>query len=741
MNWIGMFAIYLALYVSIVGIALSFVAGRTGSRRFVLASRFSAYTVFGAVGLASASLLHALVTHDFSLQYVASFSDQTMPLFYLMGAFWGGQAGSLLFWVFKATLFTALAVYINRNSYQDFMPWVIMVCLTVTAALLIILTFGSNPFEAYTLIDDPTVGKGLNPLLQTPKMVLHPPALLTGMASMTIPFAFAIAALITGNFSNAWVEAARKWILIPWLFLSIGNILGGMWAYEELGWGGYWAWDPVENAAFLPWLTSTALIHSLMIQERRGMLKRWNVGLMIGTFLLTIFGTYITRSGLIESVHSFAQSDIGPFFLVLLLTATVVSAALFVWRWKDMYAEQRLDSPISREATFIFNNWLFLSMTGVVLFGTMWPKIKEAVTGQEIAMGPPWFDKWMIPLGLMLMLLMGIGTIISWRRASWKNFRNNFIMPIGAMLLITPALIATYWNLRGVHLRVNPDGMEAGYAMSAVALCVFVTATIVQEFHRGIRARRKMHKESLINATIELCIKQKRRYGGFIVHLGVVFCFLAFAGNALKIEKDVSLKLGESVTIGDFTMTYEGLTERNDRDKTLIVAKVPVHQNGKLRFNLHPGKAIFHASPQMPTSEIDIRSTPIEDVYVALVNYEPNGNVAAFKVFISPFTWWFWFGGVTLVLGTLICLWPTRDSLDKLRLSPTALGRAAVFGAAVGLVFSPLIVWTVESETSWGSSLRFDRITLEANTIPTSDSTNTLPVDTAISTDATQDAS
>ncbi|MBA2661914.1 MAG: heme lyase CcmF/NrfE family subunit [Bradymonadaceae bacterium] len=713
MNWIGMFAIYVALYVSLVGIALCFVAGRTGSRRFVHASRFASYTVFGALAVASAVLIHALVTHDFSLQYVASFSDRTMPLFYLLGAFWGGQAGSLLFWTLKVALFTALCVYINRNSYQDFMPWVTMVCLVVLTGLLVILAFGSNPFDAFTLIDDPTTGKGLNPLLQTPKMVVHPPALLTGMASMTIPFAFAIAALITGNFSNVWVEAARKWILIPWLFLSIGNILGGMWAYEELGWGGYWAWDPVENAAFLPWLTATALIHSLMIQERRGMLKRWNVGLMIGTFLLTIFGTYITRSGLIESVHSFAQSDIGPYFLTFLISLTLASASLFIWRWKAMYAEQRLDSPLSREATFIFNNWLFLSMTGVVLFGTLWPKIKEALTGQEIAMGPAWFDKWMIPLGLLLLMLMGVGTIIAWRRASWKNFRNNFIWPIASMLVLTPLLVGTYWKLRGVHLGVNPDGLEAGYAISAIALCIFAAATTVQEFARGILARRRMHEESFFEAVVRLCVKQKRRYGGFIVHMGIVFCFLAFAGNALKIEKDVSLKRGESVQIGDFKMTFEGLRERNDREKTLIIADVPVERAGKLVYKLHPGKAIFHSSPQMPTSEIDIRSTPLEDVYVALVNYEPNGNTAAFKVFISPFTWWFWFGGVVLVLGTMICLWPTRESLEKLRFSPASFGRATLFGAAVALCFAPLVVWTIESETPWGAALRYDYISVE----------------------------
>jgi cytochrome c-type biogenesis protein CcmF len=713
MKWIGNFAIYLALYVSLVGIALSYVAGRTGSKRFLHASRFAAYTVFGAVSVASAVLLHAFLTHDFSINYVAGFSDRTMPLFYLIGAFWGGQAGSLLFWIFKVVTFTAACVYINRNSYQDFMPWVTMVCLSVTTGLLVILTFGSNPFEGFTLIDDPTTGKGLNPLLQTPKMILHPPALLTGMASMTVPFAFAIAALLSGNLSNSWVEAARKWILIPWLFLSIGNILGGMWAYEELGWGGYWAWDPVENAAFLPWLTSTALIHSLLIQERRGMLKRWNIGLMIGTFLLTIFGTYITRSGLIESVHSFAQSEIGPYFLNFLILLTVTSFGLFIWRWKALEGEQRLDSPLSREAAFIFNNWLFLAMTGVVLFGTLWPKIKEGISGQEIAMGPPWFNRWMIPLGLILLLIMGVGTIIAWRKASKKNFRQNFIAPILAMVVGTPLFVGLYWVLRGADLGVTPDPFEAFYGISAIALCIFAAATTFQEFYRGMSARRRMHEESFFESLVNLCLKQKRRYGGYIVHLGVVFAYVAFAGNAMKIEKDVSLRLGESIQIGDYVLTYQGLREQNDREKLLVIADVPVTRGGKFVYNLAPGKAIFHSSPNMPTSEIDIRTTPIEDLYVALVSYDASGQVAAFKVFIGPFTWWFWLGGVFLVLGTLICLWPTREGMEKLRFKPMPLARAAIFGSLVALCFSPLVVWTVESHTIWGSAARFEHLAME----------------------------
>ncbi len=738
MSWLGSMAIYFALYVSIVAVALGAVAAITRSRRFLHAARFACYAVAGSLTAASAILIHAFLTHDFSIQYVASFSDTTMPTFYLLGAFWGGQAGSLLFWIWKAAAFSALCVYVNRKKYQQFMPWVMATCMAVVAGLMIILVFGSNPFDPYHIIDDPSDGEGLNPLLQTPKMILHPPFLLSGMATMTVPFAFAIAALLSGNLGNTWVEAARKWILIPWLLLTIGNILGGMWAYEELGWGGYWAWDPVENASLLPWLTSTALIHSLLIQERRGMLKRWNVGLMIGTFLLTIFGTYITRSGLIESIHSFAQSSIGPYFLTLLITLTVSSLALFIWRWKDLRAEQRLDSPVSREAAFIFNNWMFLSMTTVVLYGTLWPRIREWFSGQDVAMGPQWFNQWMIPLGLLMLAMMGVGTIIAWRRASWRNFKRNFVVPIVATVILTPIVLAAYWFGRGADLGVTPDEITTAYAVTAVGLCFFVTATIVQEFYRGMSARRRGHDETWMQSFVRLCMKQKRRYGGYIVHLGVVFAFLAFAGNALKIEKDVSLQVGESVTVGDYTLTHHGLHTDDVRSHRMVISTMTVERGGepfydftdlvaynfdRLRYSFsdqqpepiqpytsYPGKAFFHATMEMPISEIDIRSTPMEDLYVALVNFDPNTETAVFKVFVSPFTWFFWFGGAILVLGALICLWPTRRALNTLQPGRGGWGRAAIFGSLVALCFAPVIIWTAESHTEWGNAQRYERI-------------------------------
>ena len=716
MKTVGSFAIYLALYISLVGTALSFVAGWTGSLRFRKASRFAVYAAWGSLAVASSVLLHALLTHDFSIQYVASFSDRSMPLFYLIGSFWGGQAGSLLFWATVVGLFSAAATYVNRREHQDFMPWVQFTCLFILSGLLLILAFASNPFEGYAVIDHPSSGEGLNPLLQTPKMVIHPPSLLTGLATMTVPFGFAIAALITGNVSDRWVRAARKWILIPWLFLSVGNILGGMWAYEELGWGGYWAWDPVENAAFMPWLFATALIHSLMIQERRGMLKRWNAGLMIGTYLLTVFGTYITRSGLIESVHTFAQSDIGDYFLVFLITATVLSVGLFIWRWDEMEADETLDSAVSREAAFMFNNWLFLAMTFVVMFGTLWPKAKTWMTGQKVSFGPPWYNEWMIPMGLILLLLMGVGTIIAWRKATIKNFKRDFVWPIAATLVGSPLLIGGYWYGRGADLGAAPTTLSATYAILTVAGCIFVTATMVQEFLRGIRARRRGHEEGAIEALANMLAKQRRRYGGYIVHFGVVCMFLAFSGNALKIEQDVSMKVGESTQLADYTLTFDGFDKEPDEQKVLITANMTAERKGRKAYDMHPGKAMFFASPEkrqagkqfkMGTSEIDIKSGPFEDVYVALVNFDTRNQTAAFKMFVNPFTWWFWAGGVILVLGAFIAMWPSRDSLEDLSPRPMRFGRLGVGAGLTALCFVPMVVWQIESDTKWGSALRW----------------------------------
>jgi len=706
---LGTIALYAAMWTTVIAISLNIAAGRSGTKRLVNSGRFASFAASGFVFTASAILLHALLTHDFSIQYVASFSDKSMPLFYLIGAFWGGQAGSLLFWVAVISVTLTLCLNANKNRYQDLMPWVAVTSLSVMLGLLFILVFVSNPFEAFHIIDDPTIGKGLNPLLQTPKMVIHPPSLLAGLASMTIPFGFAIAALITKNFSNAWVIAARSWILVPWFFLSIGNMLGGMWAYEELGWGGYWAWDAVENAAFMPWMMVTALIHSLMIQERRSMLKRWNVALMIFSFLLTVFGTYITRSGLIQSVHTFAQSGIGNYFLAFLMFFSITSLGLFVWRWPSMKSARKLDSPVSREAAFIFNNWLFITMTAIVFFGTLWPRAKEFFWDQEVAIGPMWFNRWMVPMGLILLALMGVGTAIAWRKATMKNFKKNFVKPILFTLVASPSLIWSYWHFRGQFLGIIPSPNDMAYSITAVVLIIFATAVIFEETFRGVNARRKMHDETLTEAIVRLTMKQRRRYGGYVIHLGMLCAYLAFAGNAMKIETDVSLKRGESVVIGDYTLHYLGLTERNDPEKLLVMANISVEQNGKEIYKMYPGKAKFYASPMSPTSEIDIKSSPLEDLYVALVNHDASGNTVALKVFIGPFTWWFWFGGLVLVFGTLITMWPTRENQAPSKNIFGKMAKIAVVTAVLLLTFAPLGIMMFEANSNWGNAKRIEK--------------------------------
>lgn len=709
MSAIGTYAIYLALYVALVGTAVGIVAGLTGQHRYRVSSRFALVTATGAICVASTALFYAFLTHDFSIEYVASFSDRSMPLFYLIGAFWGGQAGSLLLWVTVVGLFSTMAIWTNRDRYPRLMPWVTATCLAVMAGLLIILAFGSNPFEGYGVIDAPMKGEGLTPLLQTPKMVIHPPCLLTGLATMTVPFGFAIAALVEGDTSSKWVKAARKWILIPWLFLTVGNILGGMWAYEELGWGGYWAWDPVENAAFMPWLMATALIHSLMIQERRSMLKRWNLVLMTGTFLLTVFGTYLTRSGLVESIHTFAQGDIGDYFLVFLCVFTGISLILLVWRWSDLRTSRKLKSVASREAAFVVNNWLFLAMTVVVFFGTLWPRIKEWLTGRKVSIGPTWFNQWMIPLGIVLLFLMGVGTVIAWRRSSISKFVKNFRWPVLSTLVCGPIGLAAYWLLRGRDLGGIPNYTDLGYGIAVIIGAVFVISVTVQEFYRGIAARMKGHGESAWQALYQLFAKQRRRYGGYIVHLGVVFAFIAFSGNALKRGRDVTLTQGESAKVADYQITYEGLKRDSNSKRMLVSANLKVERNGEHLYDMHPGRAMFHARPNMPTSEIDIHSTPLEDVYVALVSIDQQTQRISLKMFVSPLTWWFWFAGAVVMIGTLICLWPTnrRNNRRGGRSRVSLVGRAMLAVFLFGVAVSPVVIWHVESSTDWGSAERF----------------------------------
>jgi cytochrome c-type biogenesis protein CcmF len=522
----------------------------------------------------------------------------------------------------------------------------------VTAFFVSVMLFGASPFER--LAFTPADGRGLNPQLQNVGMVIHPPMLYLGYISITIPFAFAVAALLSRRLDTGWIHAIRKWTLVSWLFLSIGITLGMWWAYVELGWGGYWAWDPVENASFLPWLTMTAFLHSVMIQEKRGMLKRWNLGLIIGTFLLSIFGTFITRSGVIASVHSFTQSNVGYFFLAFLVVAAVLSFTLLYTRWPLLEADVQLESMLSREAAFLFNNLLLVGIAFSVLWGTLFPILSEAVRGSKITVGPPFFNRVNIPLGLLLLALTGIGPLIAWRKASAANLRRQFVGPLTSGGVTLAALLAA--------------GVRDFYAVTALALAGFVAGTIAQEFWRGVRARRRMHGESVPTAFVRLVGRNRRRYGGYIVHAGILIYFVAFAGMAFKVEREATLKPGESVELRSpfghtYRFTHVGISQYEALNRIVSAATVQVAIDGRPAGLLTSEKRQHVDSFKRPTfepsTEVGIRSGLREDLYLVFAGAVDGTEEAVYRFNINPLVWWVWFGGFVLAFGGIVTMWPS----------------------------------------------------------------------------------
>src|SRR3954471_10100290 len=498
MTLLGQFALWAAFLLGLWCVVLSF-SGRWQGRPDLSATIVrSVYAICGCLLVASVSLWKGLISHDFNMEYVWAYTSSNLPSPYIFSAFWAGQKGSLLFWAVVLSLFASAAQLLTPRRFGYLMPYVAGVTSAVVTFFVSVMLFAANPFERLGFT--PADGRGLNPQLQNVGMVIHPPMLYLGYISITIPFAFAVAALLSRRLDTGWIHTIRKWTLVSWLFLSIGITLGMWWAYVELGWGGYWAWDPVENASFLPWLTMTAFLHSVMIQEKRGMLKKWNLGLVIGSFLLSIFGTFITRSGVIASVHSFAQSNVGWFFLIFLIVAAVLSFTLLHTRWGLLEAEVRLESMLSREAAFLFNNLLLVGIAFSVLWGTLFPILSELVRGSKITVGPPFFNTVNVPLGLLLLGLTGVGPLIAWRKASTSNLKRQFAFPAAAGLIVGVALFAL--------------GMRDGHALIAYTLAGFVAATIAQEFQQGISARRNIHGESLPVAVVRLVGRNRRRYGG-----------------------------------------------------------------------------------------------------------------------------------------------------------------------------------------------------------------------------------
>jgi cytochrome c-type biogenesis protein CcmF len=658
---LGRLAICLALICALFSIGASIRGALARRADIIRAGTHAAWAVFGLVALAVALLLRALLTHDFSLEYVAAYSSSTLPTNYVVAALWGGQKGSLLFWTFMLSLFTAIVQWQNRDRNRDLMPWVTATLMTVAVFFLGLVTFIADPFER---LPTPAIeGADLNPLLQNYWMMIHPPSLYTGYVSASVPFAFAIAALATGRLGDQWIRSTRRWALFSWFFLSLGNLFGAMWAYEVLGWGGYWAWDPVENAAFMPWLVSTAFLHSVMIQEKKDMLRVWNMVLVLLTFSLTIFGTFLTRSGVISSVHSFTQSGLGPFFIGFLLLVILVAGGLVVYRLPELRTSGTIESFFSREAAFLFNNLILVGIAFSVFWGTVFPVISEWVRGVKITVGPPFFNRVNAPLGIALLFLMGIGPVIAWRRATPRNLWPAFAWPVGAALVAGGVMLA--------------GGMGLGGAWLTFVGGVFAFGTVVQEFARGMRARQAMLHESPPRAIARLVGKNRRRYGGYIIHIGIVSIFVGIAASSMfRTEVQQTLKVGDEMQVGRYTLRYDSIDTQEDGHVSRLAAVLPVFVGGTQIDTLRPEKR-FYKKPKQPTTEVANRSTLREDLYVVLGSYDPKTQLATIQAYVNPLVVWIWLGGLILAIGTAVAVWPTAIEREVRVLAPGAARAAA----------------------------------------------------------------
>ena len=641
---IGHLILMTALVLAAFGIIAGYFGGQRRNMRLIKSSFNAVYAVAGLVALSAGILWYGLLSDAFQLSYVWNHSERALPTFYKFSALWGGQAGSLLFWCLILSIYSAIVAFANRQRHQVMMPYVNSVLLTTSLFFLVLLVFAADPFKRVGFV--PPDGQGLNPLLQNYWMIIHPVMLYLGYVGMAVPFAFAVGALLSKRVGNEWVRTVRRWTLIPWLFLSLGIIMGSQWAYMELGWGGYWAWDPVENASFLPWLTGTAFLHSIIIQEQRGILKVWNVVLIWLTYFLVILGTFTTRSGVLESVHSFARSDVGPYFLGFLIIIMFGFLWLLFDRLPLLRSEHQIDSYTSREAAFLANNWLFTGIAFATLWGTFFPMFSEILTGQRISVAAPFFNKVNGPLFLMLLLLMGVAPLLGWRHTSIAAFRKQFTIPTIVAIVVGILVFAFARSL---------------YPIIGLAICAFVIATIVQEYVRGALARRATTGENLFVAVTRLWSRNGRRYGGYIVHIGIVMIGVAIIGNEFY-QQSVSITLarGESVDLGRYEVEYAGI--ETDRQSNLMEfsARLLVYDadSGQVLGTVTPKRNIYDKTPDMPTSEVGLRMTPFEDVYVVLNGWDNSGNSATFTIYVNPMTMWMWVGGIVLALGTLIAAWP-----------------------------------------------------------------------------------
>ena len=674
MTILGEFALWIALPVAMWGMVLGFLGGRSQRGDLVFSAERSIYAVTFLLTLASAGVMAAFLGDKFEYWYVASYSNRDLELFYKITGLWAGQRGSLLFWALLLSFFSSIAVFLNRRKNREFMPNVVGVLQGILLFFIVVLLFAKvNPFERLTFT--PVDGQGLNPQLQNYWMTIHPPTLYLGFTAFTVPFAFAMAALLNGRLDSRWITLTRRWTLVSWFFLSVGIVFGMRWAYEELGWGGYWFWDPVENASLLPWLTATAFLHSIMIQENRGMLKVWNMSLVVLTFLLTIFATFLTRSGLIESVHSFAQElTIAYIFLTFMGSILAASVVLILYRLPSLQSENRIESFLSRESAFLFNNLILIGAAFAVLWGTIFPLVAEGVTGQKISVGPPFFEKVNFPIGLALLALAGIGPVIAWRRATKRNLQKNFLTPV----IIALVVVAGLWF----------SGARHPLALTTWGISAFVLVIVAVEFWKGTKARARIEGEGIPLAFYHLVTRNRRRWGGYIVHVGMVMIFVAFAGAAYNVDVRKHMMPGDTIEVASpyghtYTLTYEGLSTSVGRGQRNLlwqaIALVSVTKDGKSLGTLTTEKRRY-TTQEMPMTEVGIRSTPVEDLYLILSALDdPNGALNAdasaqgidLQVLVKPLVAWIWYGTLVLAAGSLIALWPSAEKRKVVEAAPS----------------------------------------------------------------------
>jgi len=683
---LGTVTILLLFLLTLATATMAALAAHRRSERLLEGATAGMHAIFGLAALASALLVYAFLAGDYSIQYVQHNGHPAMPIFYKVTAFWGSLDGSLLFWVFLLSLFSSLAIRANASRHRELVPHAVMVLAIILGFFSALLVFLKNPFNPFLItdVDMPAPqGKGMNPLLQNVYMIVHPPSLYLGMVALAVPYAFGMAAMMTGNVDAKWQRSMRRWVLFAWLFLSIGLVLGGLWAYEELGWGGYWAWDPVENAGLFPWLTCTAFLHSVMVQERRGMLKVWNLLLIIFSFWLTIFGTFLTRSGVVQSVHAFGEDpQLAWTFGIFMLVILVVSFGLLFWRLPLLRSRNELESVLSREFAFLLNNWLFLISAFFVAGATIFPTLRDwagilsvdhewfrdiafaigmfdeqdwmsnLAAGRppydRVTVGEGFYNKYMPPIGLALLFLTGFGPLIAWRKSSTDSLVKQFLAPLAAGGIVG---VGAFFYINGAH------GVRLGAAATTCfALCGFTFWTIVQEFYRGVAVRRRNRSQSVLDALIGLVSKARRRYGGYIVHLGVVLMFFGWAGNGYKIVRKISMSPGETAELGLYEVRHAGALATEDWQKDMLSVQFEVLQDGEVVDTLLPAKWWYYQSPQMPTSEASRHMTVGGDVYISIDDVDMTTGWTRVNLYYNPLVNWVWLGFGIMIMGGIVCI-------------------------------------------------------------------------------------